>query len=177
MKINLLVKQLRQFRYVHRFIGIGIAFFLLITGVSGILLGWKKDVEMLQPPTMRGASGDMRNWRSFHEISLAAERGMDSIGQVNNTIDRYDVRPDKGIIKVLFAKGYWEVQVDGATARVLSVEQRHSDWIEHVHDGSILSDLFKLIYTNILGFGLLMLAITGSWLWIGPKIIRKAKAK
>jgi hypothetical protein len=37
---------------------------------------------------------------------------MDSIGQGDNSIDRLDLRPDKGIIKVLFTKGYWELQVD-----------------------------------------------------------------
>jgi len=75
----------------------------------------------------------------------------------------------------LFTKGYWEVQVDPSTGKSLSVAQRHADWIEHVHDGSIINDFFKLIYTNYIGIGLLFLAITGFWLWYGPKVIRKAK--
>jgi hypothetical protein len=86
-----------------------------------------------------------------------------------------DVRPDKGIIKVLFKNGYWEVQVDGQTGKVLSVAQRHSDWIEHIHDGSIVNDVFKLAYTNILGIGLFVLAASGLWLWYGPKVIRRSK--
>jgi hypothetical protein len=92
-------------------------------------------------------------------------------------IDRMDVRPDKGMIKVLFKEGYWEVQIDGANGKVLSVAQRHADWIEHIHDGSIISEGFKLIYTNYIGLGLLLLSITGFWLWYGPRKIRKAKYK
>jgi uncharacterized iron-regulated membrane protein len=92
-----------------------------------------------------------------------------------NEIDRMDVRPGDGIIKVLFKAGYWEAQVDGKTGKVLSVAQRHSDWIEHLHDGSIVNDFFKLGYVNVLGLGLMLLAITGVWLWHGPKVIRRSK--
>jgi hypothetical protein len=67
------------------------------------------------------------------------------------------------------------VQVDASAGKALSVAKRHADWIEHVHDGSIISELFKLIYTNYIGWGLLILAISGFWLWYGPKAIRHAK--
>jgi hypothetical protein len=93
----------------------------------------------------------------------------------SNAVDRLDVRPDKGIVKVLMKHGYWEVQVDGASARVLSVAQRHADWIEHIHDGSIVNEIFKVSYTNILGFGLLILSVTGLYLWYGPKAVRNSK--
>jgi hypothetical protein len=100
---------------------------------------------------------------------------MDSAGILNNPVERFDVRPDKGIIKVLFKKGYWEAQVDGTSGKVLSLAQRHSDWIEHIHDGSIISDPFKLMYTNILGIGLLLLALSGLYMWYAPKVIRRSK--
>jgi hypothetical protein len=58
----------------------------------------------------------------------------------------------------------------------LSVEQRHSDWIEHVHDGSIVNEVFKLGYTTVLGGSLLIMIATGLWIWYGPRVIRKAKA-
>lgn len=170
-----LVRSVRQFRSLHRYMGVGLAVFMLITALTGVLLGWKKNSGTLQPPTMKGASQDFEQWKSFGEVAAAALHGMDSIGEDNNAIDRMDVRPDKGIVKVLFTNGYWEVQVDGATGKVLSLAQRHSDWIEHIHDGSIFSDLFKLIYTNMLGTGLFILALSGLWLWYGPKVIRRSK--
>lgn len=173
--INVLVKRLRQFRSLHKVIGVGLAFFFLITSLTGILLGWKKNVDALQPPTQDGNSPDLVQWKSFDEVASAAQQALDSVTQKSIAIDRMDVRPKDGIIKVLFKEGYWEAQVDGKTAKVLSVAQRHSDWIEHIHDGSIINDLFKLIYTNMLGIGMATLAVTGLWLWYGPKVIRRSK--
>lgn len=167
---------LRKFRSVHKYIGIFLAAFFLITGLTGVLLGWKKNVETLQPKTFQGNSSELSRWKSFNEIAHISRMALDSILQ-NPTIDRMDVRLDKGIVKVLFTQGYWEAQIDCTSGKVLSVAQRHSDWIEHLHDGSLISDGFKLIYTNLLGIGLCTLALTGLWLWYGPKAIRSAKEK
>ncbi len=175
MNIKSLVTSLRKFRYLHKVVGLTLALFLIVNGLTGVLLGWKKNSSTLQPPTISGSSQNVYQWKSFHEISTAAVQAMEARGNSGNNIDRMDVRPDKGIVKVLFHKGYWEVQVDAATADILSISQRHSDWIEHIHDGSIFSDLFKLIYTNILGLGLCCLAGSGLWLWYGPKVVRKLK--
>ncbi len=176
MALQNLVQRLRQFRSLHKWIGISIAFFMLITSLTGVILGWKKNVELLQPTTRKGKSTDVTQWVSFETVSQSALRAIDSVTHQENAIDRLDVRYDKGIIKVLFTNGYWEVQVDASTGKALSVAQRHADWIEHIHDGSIVSELFKLIYTNYIGFGLLILSITGFWLWYGPRAIRKAKS-
>jgi uncharacterized iron-regulated membrane protein len=175
MIIQNLVHRLRQFRSIHKWIGISVALFMLVTSITGVMLGWKKNVELLQPATLKGGTLDVTKWVSFEMISQSALRAIDSVTNKENSIDRLDVRFDKGIIKVLFTKGYWEAQVDAATGKTLSVAQRHADWIEHIHDGSIINDFFKLIYTNYIGFGLLFLSITGFWLWYGPKRIRKAK--
>jgi len=175
MIIQNLVHRLRQFRSIHKWIGISVALFMVVTSITGVMLGWKKNVELLQPATLKGGTLDVTKWVSFERISQSALRAIDSVTNEENSIDRLDVRFDKGIIKVLFTKGYWEAQVDAATGKTLSVAQRHADWIEHIHDGSIINDFFKLIYTNYIGFGLLFLSITGFWLWYGPKRIRKAK--
>ncbi len=176
MIIQNLVHRLRQFRSIHKWVGISVALFMLITSITGVMLGWKKNVELLQPATLKGGTLDVAEWVSFETVSQSALRAIDSVTHEENSIDRLDVRFDKGIIKVLFTKGYWEVQVDAATGKSLSVAQRHADWIEHIHDGSIISEFFKLIYTNYVGLGLLFLSITGFWLWYGPKVIRKAKS-
>jgi uncharacterized iron-regulated membrane protein len=86
-----------------------------------------------------------------------------------------DIRPSKGIVKILFEDGNWEVQVDGKSGEVLSIDKRYSDWIESLHDGSIISDGFKLVSMNFLGMGLLFLIFTGLWLWYGPRRIRIKK--
>ena len=175
MNLQALVQSIRKFRSLHKWIGISVALFMLITSTTGILLGWKKNVEVLQPATLKGQSTDVTKWVSFETITQTALHAIDSVTGEENSIDRLDVRYDKGIIKVLFTRGYWEVQIDPTTGKALSVAQRHADWIEHIHDGSIISDLFKLFYTNYIGWGLLILSITGFWLWYGPKVMRKVK--
>ena len=81
----------------------------------------------------------------------------------------------KGIAKVLFKEGNWEVQIDGTSGEVKSIAKRYSDWIESLHDGSIISDTFKLISMNVLGIGVLILMCSGIWLWYGPKIVREMR--
>jgi uncharacterized iron-regulated membrane protein len=173
------VKSLRKYRVFHRYIGITLAALLLISAITGFLLGWKKDVDLIQPPTQKGVSKDIMTWKPMHEIATLAENTFYEKypEQVGNKINKMDARPSKGIIKVLFKKGYWEVQIDATSGEVKSIKQRHSDWIESIHDGSIISDTFKLISMNLLGIGLTVLSITGFWLWYGPKLIRAIKRK
>lgn len=176
MNLNFLVSLLRAARALHKYFGVGIAMFFMVIAVTGIALGWKKNISTLQPVTQRGSSVEMRHWKSLEEIAQAAIQALDSLGVDGTEIDRMDTRPDRGIIKVQFREGYWEAQVDAATGQVLSVARRHADWIERIHDGSIITDLFKIGYTNIAGTGLLMLSLSGIWLWVGPKIFRRWKS-
>ena len=175
-KITRLTGTLRHYRVYHRYVGLVMAVLVLISSVTGILLGWKKDVDLLQPPTQKGATTDLAQWIPLSEMAVIATAALDSAQAIKaNPIDRIEARPEKGIVKVLFAEGSWEVQVDGSNGKVLSVAQRHSDWIEKIHDGSIISDGFKLISMNVLGIGLLVLTVTGVSLWFYPKRIRKLK--
>jgi uncharacterized iron-regulated membrane protein len=171
------IQSLRRFRALHRLIGITLALLLLISAITGILLALKKEVAIIQPPTAKGSNTELNKWKSFSEIDSLAKLALYSKypAQKDNRIDRFDARPSKGIVKVLFKNGYWEVQIDPFTGEIKSIAKRHSDWIEALHDGSIVSDLFKLISMNFLGFGLLVLITTGLWLWYGPKKIRKKK--
>ncbi|MGZ5286901.1 MAG: hypothetical protein ACXWB9_06945, partial [Flavisolibacter sp.] len=96
--------------------------------------------------------------------------------------DRIDIRPDKGIAKFIYKDHYWGLQLDCATGDLLSIEKRSSDFIEDLHDGSLVDDLignssesFKTGYTLIMGLSLLMLVVSGIWLWYGPKRIRQLK--
>ncbi len=174
-----MVKILRAARRYHRYIGIFLLVLVLISAFTGILLAWKKQSALLQPPTLKGAGGELTEWRPLAELAAIARQAFVAKypDQKDNNIDRIDVRPSKGIVKVLFEKGWWEVQVDGVTGEALSISKRHSDWIEALHDGSIISEGFKLLSMNILGFGLLFLLITGFFLWYGPKRLRILKKR
>ncbi len=174
MNLNSLVHRLRQFRTLHHWIGIAVVLFMLVSSITGLLLGWKKQVDLLQPPTKTGGSSNVADWVSYATVVRSANQALDSVQKGAVAIERIDARPDKGIIKVVYVN-YWEVQVDGKTGKALTVAPRHADWIEHIHDGSILGEGFKLFYTNYIGWGLLIMSITGFWLWYGPRRIRRAK--
>lgn len=171
------VSSLRSFRVWHRYLGVLLLIFILISSITGILLAWKKNVDILQPPTQKGVTKTLSSFKPIAELSeiALAELIKKHPEQVENTVDKLDVRPSKGIVKVLFEQGSWEVQIDGTSGEVKSIAKRHADWIESLHDGSIISDLFKLFSMNVLGLGLIIMAGTGFWLWYAPQLIRKLK--
>lgn len=172
------VHLLRWGRSLHAAVGLGLLILVVISSVTGILLGWKKNSATLQPPTRKGEVTELREWLPLDRLesaataALAVELGPGDPARL--VVDRMDVRPGEGVVKVLFP-GAWEVQVDGGTAEVRSVDRRHSDWIETIHDGSIISDLFKLVTMNALGLGLLVLSGSGLWMWYGPKRLRRIR--
>ena len=171
-----IVRLLRKFRVFHRWFGICLAIFLLISSVTGILLSLKKNFDVLQPPTQKGQSADLSTWKSLEELKrIALEAARKEKPAVVNSIDRLDVRPTKGVVKAIFKEENLEIQIDGTTGQVLSIAPRWSDWIESLHDGSIISDLFKLISMNALGLGVIFMVCSGIWLWYGPKRLRKKR--
>jgi len=174
-KVKEISKSVRGYRVWHRYFGVSISLFVFISAVTGVFLGWKKNFDILQPPTQKGLSLDLSQWKSPEALANAALASVDSLGLTHANIDRIEYRPTKGIAKVIFDTGSWEAQVDATTLEVLSVAKRHSDWIEGIHDGSIISELFKVVSMNLLGIGLLVLIFSGLWLWFGPKKIRKLK--
>ena len=133
----------------------------------------------MQPPTQRGTSKSLADWLPVADLGQRASIALVAAhpDQADNVVDRLDIRPSKGIVKVLFENGNWEVQVDGSTGEVKSIAKRHSDWIESLHDGSIISDGFKLLSMNVLGWGVLLLMFSGLWLWYGPKRVRAERKK
>lgn len=135
-------RKLRQFsRQVH----LWLAAFILIPSVivigSGVLLQIKKQSDWIQPPTQKGQSSEPSI--AFDELLLVIQ----SVPELEATswaeIDRLDVRPGKGIIKVL-GNNDWEVQVDAQNGNVLQVAFRRSDTIEAIHDGSWFAEPAKL---------------------------------
>jgi hypothetical protein len=170
-------KWIRWFRKVHRFTGIFLFAFFLIIGITGLLLGWKKQTGLL-PGTAKGISNNAADWMSLDSLELIASRFLiDSVSpDLSTKLDRIDIRPDKGIAKMIYADHYWELQLDCSTGEVIQTGRRNSDFIEHLHDFSILdreiktgTDVIKLIYTSIMGLAVITFSITGFWLWYGPK--------
>ncbi|MBB4079484.1 putative iron-regulated membrane protein [Lewinella aquimaris] len=167
---------LRQTRRIHRWTGVTLFIFFFVIGITSVLLGWKKDVDYIMPPTSRGSSTELTEWLPTADLlSMAQVALTDSLGPTYDpTIDRIDYRPDKGSLKFLFKDHYGEVQLDGTTGQVLSIGIRRADFIEQIHDGSIINDTVKLIYSTIMGLATIIFTLSGFWLWYGPKQMRKS---
>jgi len=169
-----LVSSLRILRNWHRWLGIALVLFLLTSAVTGVLLTWKKDFHSLQPKGPSGSSQTLVEALPLDRIaSIASEHSKGQYGP----IERFDVRPKKGLAKVRFEKEHYEIQIDLANGAILTEGKRRADLIEKIHDGSIVSDLFKKISMNFLGIGTVVLGLSGFWLWFGPRRIRKIRRK
>lgn len=176
---------IRIFRKVHRVTGILLFAFFFFVAITSILLGWKKHSGgYIMPETQQGTSTEFKNWLSLDSLTTIANNVKKSTYPSElNEIDKIEVKKSNGIVKFTFKDHYGEIQLDGATGKTMSVGTRASDFLEQVHDGSILdrffntgSGIFKVVYSSIMGLGLLLFTITGFWLWYGPKRM-KSKAK
>jgi len=159
--------------------------FFFIMSITGLLLGWKKNSGgYLLPDTYKGSSTNLSEWLTLDSLYLSACLYMhDSVSPASSTeLERIDIRKDKGVVKFVFNGQFLGLQMDGATGKLLHIDKRRSDFIEKVHDGSILDyysgtsgDFFKLVYTSVMGSALFVFTFTGFWLWYGPGAIRRSR--
>jgi uncharacterized iron-regulated membrane protein len=179
-------KLIRTFRKIHRTTGAFLFIFFFFISLTGLLLGWKKHSGgLILPKSYKGTTTDLSGWLPLDSLHQNACKFLhDSVSaDISLELERIDVRKDKGMVKFVFADSFWEVQLDGATGKLLVIARRRSDFIEKIHDGSILDYYFgttggyiKLVYTSIMGLALLTFTITGFWLWYGPKRMREKTA-
>lgn len=182
---EMLTRFLRWLRKLHRRIASILFFFFFIISITGFLLGIKKHTGgAILPATQTGTTDDLSLWLPVDSLhTLAIQALYDSVSpEISPELERIDIRKQKGVAKFVFIENYIGIQVDGATGKILQIETRRSDFIENIHDGSILDYLFKteneqlkLIYTIIMSMSLLFLTFSGFWLWYGPVILRKLR--
>lgn len=182
-KTATVVERTRLYRKLHKWVAVPLFAFMFLMGLTGLLLGWKKHTGLL-PPTAKGGSSEAAAWLHVDSLQRIAQAyAADSLHK-STAIERIDIRPKKGIAKIVFADHFSELQLDCSTGEILSVNARYSDILEKIHDGSILDFYFqtsneqvKLTYTTAVSSSLLLLSFTGFWLWYNPKRIRKMKAR
>lgn len=177
-------KVLRTFRKIHRWTGALLFLFFFLLAATGLLLGWKKHSGgLILAKTYKGKSANPQDWLPLHVLQAKA----DEVARAQIApdfpleLDRMDVRPDKGVVKFVYLKNYWGVQLDCTTGELLHLERRRADFIENLHDFSYFDAVLgtsdgqiKLVYTTIMGGALLIFTITGFWLWIGPRRMKAA---
>ena len=115
---------------------------------------------------------------NIQNLSLSFDKILDissSVSEANisswEDVDRLDVRPNKGIVKVR-ARNNWEIQIDTFTGKVIQTAYRRSDIIEKLHDGSWFSDKIKLWVFFPSGVILLGLWLTGVYMLARPYYVK-----
>lgn len=160
-------------RLTHRWGSIIALLPITIIIASGIVLQLKKASPYIQPPTQRG--GGTEPAIGFERILEVTRSVPEAEVKSWEDVDRLDVRPGKGMVKVR-CKNRYEVQIDTTTGEILQVAFRRSDLIESIHDGTYFNDHFKLWVFLPAGIVLAMLVITGLYLFFLPSIARRKRA-
>jgi uncharacterized iron-regulated membrane protein len=163
------------FRKVHYWGAIAASLPVLVMIVSGVLLMLKKDWGWVQPPEQPG-SGTVPavtlDWL------LEAARSVPDAGIASwDDVDRFDIRPGKGIAKIQGRHTLVEVQVDLVTGEVLQSAIRRSDLLEAIHDGSWFHERVKLGLFLPAGLVLLALWVTGMYLFFLPVVVRARRRR
>ncbi|MBL0939548.1 MAG: PepSY domain-containing protein [Gemmatimonadaceae bacterium] len=152
-------------RKLHRWGSIAVALPFLVVIVSGLLLQVKKQVPWVQPPEQRTENKIPQV--TMEQVIALAQSVPEAQVKEWSDIDRLDVRPSKGLLKVITTSN-WELQVDLKTGALLQSTYRRSDIIETLHDGSWFHDNVKLyvfLPVAVIVFGLW---VTGIYLFFLP---------
>jgi uncharacterized iron-regulated membrane protein len=161
-------------RRLHRWGAIAVALPFLCVIATGLLLQLKKQIPWVQPSEHKGST--MVTTLSLPAIlEIAASVPHVGISEWAH-VDRIDVRPKKGILKVV-GTSRWELQLDLGTGQILQTAYRRSDLIESIHDGSFFHDkvkLFVFLPAAVIVFGLW---VTGIYLWLLPYLARRGNAR
>ncbi len=161
-------------RLIHKWVSIVIAIPLLVVFVTGILLLTKKEFAFIQPPTARG-EGTIPSINFDQVLSVASTVEQARISGWDD-IDRLDVRPSKGIIKIR-GRNRIEIQIDGQTGDVLHVAKRRSDFIESIHDGTFFEKNANLWLMLPVAIVAILMSITGTIMFFIPYFKKKKRRR
>lgn len=164
----------RTLRLIHYWLTAFTLVTVAVVAITGVLLSLKKDFDVLQPPS---ATASAPGLPATPLDRLAGTVAAHTGGKVGWTeIDRIDVRPGDGLAKVIL-NDRTEYQVDLHTLEVLQTGYRTSDFLETLHDFSVLGDWGKYVLSLPTGIALLVLWGTGAYMFIKPMLVKRRKRR
>ncbi|MFN3820480.1 PepSY domain-containing protein [Blastomonas sp.] len=165
----------RTLRLIHYWLTAFTLVTVAMVAVTGVLLSLKKDFDVLQPPSA-AASAPGLPATPLDRLLAAVAKDSGNATLSWRDVDRIDVRPRDGLAKVIF-DDRTEYQVDLHTLEVLQTGYRTSDFLETLHDFSILGDWGKYLLSLPTGIALLVLWGTGAYMFIKPLLVKRRKRR
>lgn len=163
--------------YVHLWLGVIFTVVLTAISITGVLLNHKRGLGLMpdvphEPTAQFGAALPLAR---LAEIGVAAVRPKAPFDL--GFIDRMDVRPRDGFVKVRMRDAAsTEATVDITSGRVLHVGPRGDVFLEKLHSGEIFASRGVLL-SDAGAIILVITLITGIWLWLAPKLRQAADAR
>jgi uncharacterized iron-regulated membrane protein len=170
-------------RLMHRKIASVLFVFFLFIAISGIMLGWKSvfTETIFENKQLKGETS-LKKWLPLDSLESMAIRALNE--KTNNKFEHakgIQIKPSKGYISFSFKNNY-AIQIDGATGATICIEHKNAEFIQDIHDGALIDELInskmgvsKKIYTTLMGLALLMLTLSGFWMWFKPKQMKQSK--
>jgi hypothetical protein len=169
--------------HVHLWLGVLATVSLITISITGVLLNHKRGLglmpEVAHEPT--GAFSEAVPLVRLAQAALAAAPPAARPGWAAGDpvdialIDRMDVRPRNGYVKVrLRDAASTEVTVDLASGRAIHVGRRGDVHLEKLHSGEAFGARMVLL-SDIAAVSLVLTLITGYWLWLVPKLSRAGR--
>ena len=150
----------------HMWLGVIISGLLLVICITGILLNHKRGLGLM-PDVEHAPSAEFTEALPMAELVRLAGVAAPSAAEAG--VDRLDVRPRNGIMKVRFRDDVvTEVTVDIHNGSILNVGLRNDVFLEKLHSGEIFGDNWILL-SDFAAVVLTLLIISGYWLWLFPR--------
>lgn len=161
-------------RKIHYWLSLWLALPMALIAVTGLLLQLKKSLTWVQPPEQRRELRlPLAEWPQL----LRAAQADTSLGVTSwNDVERVELRPSKGLIKLVATNGH-EAQFDAGSGELLQVAVRRSDTIEALHDGSWFGDWVKFGWFATSALGLFLATLSGIWLFVEPYVMKARRRR
>ncbi len=165
--------------YSHLWLGVIFTAALLVIAITGIALNHKRGLGLM-PDVAHETSAPLAASLSLDSLAniahaAFAQRAVAQIGEhreASPTIDRMDVRPRDGFVKVRMRdRASTEFTLDLSTGRMLHVGPRGDVYFEKLHSGEAFGGGWVLL-SDAAAIALLVTLVSGYWLWLAPKLRR-----
>lgn len=160
-------------RNLHKWLGIIPAIIFLMVSITGILLIFSKQLA-LSPKMQKGVQADLNTAIPVEQVIKTSMDLKNENLKTLKDIKRVEFHPLNRVYKVRTKSGF-EVQIDMSTGKVLKAEKSISSTILSLHTGAFFGTWFKEYIVGGSSVALIIVTITGVYLFVNPIVRRKRR--